>query len=216
VSKPVTETDWPRRVQVLEAALRLFGRYGFRKTSMEEMARAAGISRPGLYFHYPDKAALYCAALEYHLDRVLTAATAHLDETASALPERLVAALDTWLGRYVGSALGRGIEDLLDGGGTRLTAVFDQYHDTFEERLAATLGAAVAQSAFTSLDLSSREVARALINAGRGLKDHAGSRAEFVADISATARLIDAALGTKPPAHDSPTHGGRHAQNSLP
>jgi AcrR family transcriptional regulator len=211
VPKPVPDSDWPRRVQVLEAALKLFGQYGFRKTSMDEVAHAAGISRPGLYFHYPDKAALYCAALEYHLDRVLTAATADLHDMAGPFPERLAAALDTWLGRYVGSALGRGIEELLESGGTRLAVLFGHYHQTFEDQLTAALDAAVPQAVFTSLDVSSRETARALINAARGLKDHASSRAQFVADISVTARLIDAALRHARPVPDPTIHRGKNA-----
>jgi AcrR family transcriptional regulator len=194
MSEPSCETDWPRRVQVLETALRLFGQYGFRKTSMDEVARAAGISRPGLYLHYADKAALYCAALEYHLDRVLTSATARLDDAARPLSGRLVTALDIWLGRYIGSALGHGIEDLLEGGDARLPALFSRYHQTFEDRLAAALSAAVPQEAFTALDLSPRDTARSLINAARGLKDYADSRAQFTAEISVTAQLIDAAL----------------------
>ena len=38
-----------RREALLEAAVGVFARYGFRKTSMDEVARAAGVSRQGLY-----------------------------------------------------------------------------------------------------------------------------------------------------------------------
>ncbi|MFD6726563.1 helix-turn-helix domain-containing protein, partial [Streptomyces sp. NPDC060131] len=45
-----TGADADRRTMVLESAMATFARFGYRKTSMEEVARAAHISRPGLYF----------------------------------------------------------------------------------------------------------------------------------------------------------------------
>ena len=48
-------TDDPRRSRVLEAALGVFLRYGFRKTSMDEVARAADLSRQGLYLQFATK-----------------------------------------------------------------------------------------------------------------------------------------------------------------
>jgi AcrR family transcriptional regulator len=42
--------DIPRRADVLDAAWRTFTRYGYRKTSMDDVAAEAEISRPGLYF----------------------------------------------------------------------------------------------------------------------------------------------------------------------
>ena len=47
-----------RQEYVLNTALRLFLRHGFKKTSMDDIARAAGMTRQGLYFHYPSKDAL--------------------------------------------------------------------------------------------------------------------------------------------------------------
>ena len=40
---------------VLQIALRTFLRYGFKKTSMEDIAKAAGLTRQGLYFHFQNK-----------------------------------------------------------------------------------------------------------------------------------------------------------------
>ena len=44
-----------RRAAILETAMRVFLRYGFKKTSMDDLARAAGLSRQGLYLHYRTK-----------------------------------------------------------------------------------------------------------------------------------------------------------------
>ena len=51
-------TDDPRRSRLLEAALGVFLRYGYKKTSMDEVARAADLSRQGLYLHFATKGAV--------------------------------------------------------------------------------------------------------------------------------------------------------------
>jgi AcrR family transcriptional regulator len=45
--------------RILEAAEACFARYGFQKTSMEDIAREAGLSRRSVYRHFPDKSALF-------------------------------------------------------------------------------------------------------------------------------------------------------------
>jgi len=62
----VTQTD--RRDAVLASALVTFARFGYRKTSMEEVARAAHISRPGLYFLFSSKELLFRAAVTRSLN----------------------------------------------------------------------------------------------------------------------------------------------------
>ncbi|MFN8036420.1 MAG: TetR/AcrR family transcriptional regulator [Acidimicrobiia bacterium] len=52
-------TTAPERM--LEAAQLCFSRFGFQKTSMEDIAREAGVSRGSIYRHFPDKEALYRA-----------------------------------------------------------------------------------------------------------------------------------------------------------
>ncbi|HGG04588.1 MAG TPA: TetR/AcrR family transcriptional regulator [Aliiroseovarius sp.] len=44
-----------RKLQIKRAALTVFARYGLRKTSMEDVAQEAGISRPALYQYFRNK-----------------------------------------------------------------------------------------------------------------------------------------------------------------
>jgi AcrR family transcriptional regulator len=48
-----------RRQQLLEVALRLFAARGFAATTMDEIAEAAGVTKPLLYQHFASKRALY-------------------------------------------------------------------------------------------------------------------------------------------------------------
>ena len=105
--------DIARRERVLAAALEVFGRYGFRKASMDEIGRSADISRQGLYLHFASKDALFRAAVSHELDTALGEVSRCLDEGGVGLEQRVVAALDAWLGRYVGSMLAPDIRNLL-------------------------------------------------------------------------------------------------------
>lgn len=51
--------DDPRIHAIMGAAFGVFGQYGYRKTSMEDIARAAGMSRAALYLHYRNKEDIY-------------------------------------------------------------------------------------------------------------------------------------------------------------
>lgn len=97
-----TGADADRRTMVLESAMATFARFGYRKTSMEEVARAAHISRPGLYFLFSSKESLFRAAVTQALHRDITAVERALADGDRPLPERLVEAFDHWAGRYVG------------------------------------------------------------------------------------------------------------------
>jgi AcrR family transcriptional regulator len=53
-----------RREQLLAVALDVFSREGFHETSMNDVADAAGITKPVLYQHFESKRELYLAVIE--------------------------------------------------------------------------------------------------------------------------------------------------------
>ncbi|MFM7535133.1 MAG: TetR/AcrR family transcriptional regulator [Acidimicrobiales bacterium] len=53
-----------RRSQLLDVALAVFARKGFHDTSMNDVADAAGVTKPVLYQHWGSKHALYLAVLD--------------------------------------------------------------------------------------------------------------------------------------------------------
>ena len=85
----------------LEAVLRIFALYGFRKASMSDIASAVGISRQALYNRYASKEAVFGWAATQLVMQSATGALAALDKPDSALPDRLLAAYDCWAGRHV-------------------------------------------------------------------------------------------------------------------
>ena len=61
-----------RRAQLLEVAENSFGTAGYHATSMNDVAAAAGITKPVLYRHFPSKRDLYLAVLDDCCARLLT------------------------------------------------------------------------------------------------------------------------------------------------
>ena len=49
------------RNRILDAAERVFGRSGVSRTSLEDVARAAGVTRGAIYWHFKDKSDLFTA-----------------------------------------------------------------------------------------------------------------------------------------------------------
>ncbi len=54
-----------RKLAIVKAALPLFARKGFAETTTKDLARAAGVSEPLLYKHFPGKEALYLEIQNY-------------------------------------------------------------------------------------------------------------------------------------------------------
>jgi AcrR family transcriptional regulator len=82
-----------KQAEILDAATAVFLRYGYRKTSMDDLARAAGLSRQGLYLHFRTKEALFHAVVEHAVAATRAAARAALDGDGFTLAERLTGAL---------------------------------------------------------------------------------------------------------------------------
>jgi AcrR family transcriptional regulator len=67
-----SEAAWPpRQAAILAAAVKVFFQFGYRKTSMEDVAAAAQVSRQTLYLQFRDKERLFRAALEYVTGQML-------------------------------------------------------------------------------------------------------------------------------------------------
>ncbi|WP_051367329.1 TetR/AcrR family transcriptional regulator [Hamadaea tsunoensis] len=81
-----------RRERILTAALGVFGRYGFRRTSMDQIAQAAGFSRPAVYQYFGGKEAVF-RALGERLAAEVVAAAARARHDRGPVADRLYAAL---------------------------------------------------------------------------------------------------------------------------
>lgn len=180
-----------RRLHVMETALLVFARYGYRRTSMEEVARSADISRQGLYFYFPTKQKLFQAAVTYALERDVTAAEHALEQTDRSLGDRLIEAFDLWTGRYVGP-ITQDISVLVDDNPNFLGPLVMGYPDRF-----ATIIQAALVSEFGSGGESlAIDVAQTLLSTAYGVKHQVTSRTEFDKRMTIAVKLIMGGVDT--------------------
>lgn len=81
-----------RRLQLLDVASQVFAEKGFHSAAMDDIALAAGVSKPVLYQHFPSKLDLYLALVDRacdHLVSLVAEAVEGTDDNA----ERVTAAV---------------------------------------------------------------------------------------------------------------------------
>jgi AcrR family transcriptional regulator len=184
----VTRPD-PRRCALLEAALTVFTRYGYQKTSMNEVARSAQLSRQGLYLHFATKEELFRAAVQNLLENSSGAAVAVLTNTSLPLDQRLVRAFDEWVGRYIGM-IGGDASDLIEAT-TRLSAkMLAQYENVFAEAVTKALRSSRLLVAYKSSGLTARQLTDTLLATARGLKHSSQSRDQFVHGFTIAVKVL--------------------------
>jgi AcrR family transcriptional regulator len=95
--RPQVRCDAQTRTVILEAARQEFAASGFAASSMEDVARRAGISTKTLYRIIPDKKALFEATVTDRMDRFVSGVSLRACEGGdieAALPDALLACAD--------------------------------------------------------------------------------------------------------------------------
>jgi AcrR family transcriptional regulator len=65
---------------ILKAATPLFARFGFKKTSVDEIARAAHVSKATLYHHFKSKDEVFAAVMRHEADIMMQSIERAVDE----------------------------------------------------------------------------------------------------------------------------------------
>ncbi len=106
---------------VLRAAMARFSAYGFKKTSMEDIANEAMVSRPTLYSYFKNKQAILRAVSEGINDAVLANIAAALQADAP-LEDRLIRAFRAWTAPFISILFGSQHGAELIGAGSAIAA----------------------------------------------------------------------------------------------
>lgn len=176
--------------QILEAAYGVFFRYGFARTTMADLAAAAGLSRPALYLVYPGKAEVFEAVIDWFVERTLIEIQDTLDATWP---------LERQLLHVAELAVARGYDilksnpdaaDLMspERHGPALQASFERLHQVLADLLRAPVSRA-------RLDTTPDDLAHMLMAAMKGFKIVAKDGEDLRRLIATQVRVTIAALG---------------------
>lgn len=183
----------PRQQAILQAAWQVFATYGFRKTSMDDIARRAAMSRPALYVHYRNKNDIFRSLVQIYYDSAAEDVAAALDSDGS-IRDRIERAflaqsgdtgealLSSPHGRELLEDGGVAAADIIAAGEARLTGVYAEW-----------LTGAAARKALR-LTGPANDIAATITAALKGIKATAPDYTTYRRQVIELARLCGAAL----------------------
>jgi TetR/AcrR family acrAB operon transcriptional repressor len=186
------------RDRILDAAMAVFRRHGFRRSSIEQAAEAAGLSRQALYHHFKSKEALFRAVIERLHESALAAeiAAANVEEKAgSSLAAILVAAVTARLTQFIASLDGSPhVEELLSEHLIQARDLHQKYAVLYAARGAATIERICRKQRLSLAEgMTSQELARCVemaINGAKSLNAGMQPADAFLGDFTTMARTL--------------------------
>ncbi|MBV8276912.1 MAG: TetR/AcrR family transcriptional regulator [Verrucomicrobia bacterium] len=182
-----TEAAAVRQTAIIEAATSVFLRYGFKKTSMADLASAAGLSRQALYLYFPTKEALFKAMVAHSVQGMRSAAREALAREDLDLEGRLLSAFEAIHGRTAGS---ENLDELL---ATTVALVGPVVRDLEEDLItdvAHALRAASVATRWKETGVSAKHLAEHLSAVSDGIKRRAKTPAEYRDRMRIAVRLV--------------------------
>lgn len=172
------ENGSPVKERILSAAIPVFGRFGFRKTSVDELARAAEISKQGLYLHFSSKEEVFIAAMRKYVEDGLKLVQQALSRPDASLYERLLDAMDVWFGRHL-ATFSPDSFDVIEAGKHLSGEWIEECKAAFQAKLAKAIADSSEFKASQNV-CSPKEVSQVLFLCGLTWKEGQPSRAEFL------------------------------------
>jgi len=186
--------------RILSAAFVRFSRYGFRRTSMEDIAQEAGVSRAALYLQFRNKEEIFVRLAQKLQDAALAGATAAL-AAGGPLADRVRAAIEAKSLHFVEITLAQphGAE-LLDETGRLCGELIADMDRRFLEQM-TRLFRRSAQSGeidLAGVGLGAGEAAALLLRSVKGMRGAATSVEDYLRGLDALVRVFIAGLGARP------------------
>jgi AcrR family transcriptional regulator len=210
-----------RRAAILDAALRVFGQYGYRRASMDDVAREADIAKGSIYLSFASKEEVFQAVSE-RLSQAMLAGAEAATRRPGTTADTLAAMHAAWFGTYA-ETISRSphAAELLDAK-HRLSADLVADAASRYQRLVRDVLAEAAATGELDLEpagLTADTAAELLIASARGLEPGASSAAAYRRSLDTLARVMVAGLASRLPAEPvSPPPAGRprEADRGLP
>jgi AcrR family transcriptional regulator len=186
----------PKDSAILRSAFVAFARYGLRRTSMADIAKGAGMSRPALYLHYAGKEDIFNALVRTHFQRAEKEVAKAL--AAPATPaETLLAALRAIDGDAVEMMLNSPHADEIMSANTPFNqAEVLEAHERIAGHIARWIaeGVAAGQLSIAGLGATAEEIAATIMAAKFGIKSFSQDYAAYRAGQARLAAVFGKAL----------------------
>src|SRR5258705_10695198 len=195
------------RDRILDAAMHVFRRHGFRRSSIEQAAEAAGLTRTRLFPQFKSKEALFRAVIEQVHESAMAAemAAAEAKEKAGGnLADILIAQITGRLRRIITSFDGSShVEELFSEHLVQARDLYQKYTRCYGKQLAATIERVCRQQRLVlAAGVTSRELAPCIEmagNSGQSARPPVQPGASFLKDLlNIIGNLVARAAGAFP------------------
>jgi AcrR family transcriptional regulator len=160
----------PQREAILMAATATFLRYGFKKTSMDDVAQAAGVSRQGLYLYFETKDVLFREALQYLVSHMISTARSVAEDGNLSLRDRLLGVFEAVHGSAFQIASPEHAFELLQSAQSAEGALLVQLDRDLMAIVAALLAEAGAADRWKKAGITVAELSEQLLMSAKGIK----------------------------------------------
>jgi AcrR family transcriptional regulator len=179
-----------RRTALLEAAKGVFLRYGFRKTSMDDVARAAGISRQGLYLHFATKDLLFAEVARAMIDRARVVLVRALADERLSEEARIVEAFVAVYEEAGGDAFADHMQELMAAASALLGSAVEDAEGEKRSQLTKALRTFGIAARWKSAGLSPSDLADVLLDVSHGIKARRATVEVYRARIAQAVKLV--------------------------
>lgn len=183
-SKTTTTRSSAKQRAVFDAAADVFAQYGFKRTTMNDIAQAAGISRPALYLMFNNKEHLFKELAAYRINLALKASKSVLAGEGD-VRSRFTGALMTFEKTYSEPVANspHGAE-LVDVNMSLAADVMTKGYASLIAALAKVLKSAEESEeseevSFQNMPMTHKAFVELLLSSISGLKKKAGTKAEY-------------------------------------
>jgi AcrR family transcriptional regulator len=183
MNKPLIATakHQAKRDAVYDAASVVFAQYGFRRTTMNDIAKSAGISRPALYLMFENKEDLFQGLAAHRLDQAIDSALSMLQgngKIADRFLESLLVFEQIFYEPIADSPHGTELMDIsLSLASEIMTKKLARFHAALTKSLSEA--EARGQITFARTPMKPRAFVELLFTALNGVKKRALNTAEF-------------------------------------
>src|SRR5271170_4731673 len=179
-----------RRQHIIKVAISVFLQYGYARTTLADIARAAGLARTALYLMFSDKEAIFSAVVEAMVAEKLSDIRHGLPERSS-FDARLRFACESWGAE--GFELVQAhpdAKDMFDLGFASVCNGLSAFGDLLTEIISTPL-------AESGLGIAASDLAQTIVFAIKGFKETARDGTDMRRMIGVQVAIVSAALGRK-------------------
>ena len=173
--------------EFLEKTLDVFIRYGFRKTSMDDIATAVGLSRQAIYKRYGNKEALFKTVVDASVIQFFANAREALTQPDKSIHERIFDSCNCSTGKYIDKMRSSPhSSEVIAMADSESSDLMDEYDAAYQETMAELL---LNEKVFTDKEAANDAVS-VLHYASKGLFHEAKNQKEYTDGMDRVIRTV--------------------------